>query len=82
MGPTPQYSASSRGKLEGIAEAVLPLQILDVRTRTRGALREIAAESRLGCPRKPGGRLQPQCYAMLVCARDGTNLGALRPKHH
>ena len=57
MGPTPQYSANSRGKLEGIAEAVLPVQILDVRTRTRDALREIAAGITSGMSEETGQTL-------------------------
>ena len=57
MGPTPQHSASSRERLEAIAEAVLPLQILDVRTRTRGALREIAGRITPGMSEDAGRTL-------------------------
>ena len=42
VGLTQQHSASDRERLEATAEAVLPFQILDVRARTRAALREIA----------------------------------------
>ena len=54
MGPTPQHSASDRERLEATAEAVLPLQILDVRARTRGALREIAGRIMSGMSEDSG----------------------------
>jgi methionyl aminopeptidase len=43
MGPKLQRSGSNRNRIEAIAEDVFPPRILDVRTRTRDALREIAA---------------------------------------
>ncbi len=57
MGPSPQYSASSRETLEATAEAVLPRQILDVRSRTRAALREIADLITPGMPEDSGRTL-------------------------
>jgi methionyl aminopeptidase len=57
MGPTAQQSASSRDRIEQIAEAVFPLQILDVRTRTRGAVREIASRITSGMSEDSGRTL-------------------------
>jgi methionyl aminopeptidase len=50
-------SARSREKLEAIAEAVLPVQILDVRARTRRALWEIAGRIAPGMPEDTGRTL-------------------------
>jgi methionyl aminopeptidase len=57
MGPESQHSPGDRNTLEATAEAVLPLQILDVRTRTRGALREIAGRITPGMTEDSGRKL-------------------------
>lgn len=57
MGPKLQHSASDRETLEATAETVLPLQILDVRTRTRAALREIAGRITPGMSEESGRKL-------------------------
>ena len=57
MGPTPQDSASGRETVEATAEAVLPTQLLDVRTRTRSALWEIAGRIMRGMSEDTGRAL-------------------------
>ena len=57
MGPTGQDSASNRERLEATAEDVLPVQILDVRTKTRAALREIAGRITPGMSEDSGRTL-------------------------
>jgi methionyl aminopeptidase len=57
VGPTRQHTPSNREKLEATGEGVLPRQILDVRSRTRDALREIARLITPGMPEDTGRTL-------------------------
>jgi hypothetical protein len=47
----------SRERVEAVAEAVLPVQLLDVRARTRNAVWEIADRIAPGMPEEAGQKL-------------------------